>query len=304
MDLNVLFRQFLAHCKREGLSENTIRAYQSDIKDYQNWCSRSEVAESINKEPILGWITDMRERALSPGTLKRRVACLKSVINWLEEEGSLDGNPFNNLKVAIRLPKTLPRAISKSELKLLLRQASQEAREEGSINSLTLWVAIELMFSTGVRVGELCSIRLIDLDMEAGTILIHGKGSRERIVFVVDSEVNALLAEYLIARNLVSPAADHLLITSRGTSAKPDFIRRILHLLVNRTGIDKRITPHMLRHSAATYLLEAGVDIRYVQRLLGHSSISTTERYTHVSSSSLKVVLKGANLRRSLIFET
>jgi len=301
VDPTILFCQFLAHCKREGLAENTIRAYRSDLADYHDWCARSETTGSISKESILDWITDMRDRQLAPGTLKRRVACLKSLMGWLEDDDQMEINPFNKLKVVIRLPRNLPRAINRSELKLILRQASQEARQEGDINSLTLRVAIELMFSTGIRVGELCSIRLNDLDMEAGTILIHGKGSRERMVFVVDKEVTSLIDNYMLVRNKTCPRTNHLLVTSWGTSAKPDFIRRILHLLVKRTGIERRITPHMLRHSAATYLLEAGVDIRYVQRLLGHSSISTTERYTHVTGSSLQAVLEGANVRRNLI---
>ena len=136
--------------------------------------------------------------------------------------------------------------------------------------------------------GELCGIRLDDLDLENGIIRIYGKGSRERVVFLVDKKVTSALKNYLHMRKKINPDTDNLLITSRGTPAKPEYIRQNLHQLVSRTPLKKRITPHMFRHSTATHLLEAGVDIRYVQRLLGHSSISTTERYTHVSDSSLQ----------------
>ena len=301
MDHIALFQNFLSHCRRNGLAQNTIRAYQSDLSDYQNWCARSQRSGEINKESILDWVTDMRDRQLSPGTLKRRVACLKSFFGWLEEEESIDLNPFHRLKLAIRQPKKLPRDLNRSELNLLISKASYEAKTNRSIIGNTLWLAIELMFGTGMRVGELCSIRLSDLDMENLSIYIHGKGDRDRVVYIVDPDIVSLLKKYVIIRNELKPDTDHLLITSRGTSAKPDFIRRNLHSLVEKSSIDKSITPHMLRHSAATQLLEAGVDIRYVQRLLGHSSISTTERYTHVNDTSLHAVLASANPRRGLI---
>ncbi len=301
MDANSLFDRFLDHCKRDGLSENTIRAYRSDLTDYQQWSIRSEKQGPICKDTISGWISDMRDRQLAPGTVKRRVACLKSVFGWLEEDGGIECNPFHRFKLVIRLPRQLPRDLKGHEIGLLFRKASQEAQVEKNLSSLTLWVAIELLFSTGIRVGELCSIMLNDIDRGNRSILIHGKGSRDRMVFVVDSDVTALLDKYLILRNSITTSTNHLLITKRGTPAKPDFIRRNLHSLVDRTSIDKRITPHMLRHSAATHLLEAGVDIRYVQRLLGHSSISTTERYTHVTNSNLQAVLANANPRRKLM---
>ena len=299
MNLTTAFDNFLKHCERQGLSHHTCRAYSSDLNDFQKWFHGAEKAK-MDKVAIGLWISDMRKRGLGPATIRRRVACLKVTCRWLAEEGLLPTNPFHHLRTRIRIPKTLPKALNHSELEALLRQASREADDALGLSKLTIWLAVEMLFATGIRVSELCGIRLKDLDLENGTIRIHGKGNRERFVYLVDSGVQALLRRYLRDRNGSSGGEDNLLLTSRGTPATPDFIRRNLHTLVGKTRINKRITPHMLRHSAATHLLVAGVDIRFVQRLLGHSSISTTEIYTHVSDVSLHALLVERNPRSSL----
>jgi len=299
MNLTTAFNNFLKNCERQGLSSHTCRSYSSDLNDFQKWFLASEKAK-MDKAAISLWISDMRERGLGPATIRRRVACLKVTCRWLTEEGLLSTNPFHHLRTRIRIPKTLPKALNHSELEALLRQASLEADGAHGLSKLTIWLAVEMLFATGIRVSELCGIRLKDLDLENGTIRIHGKGNRERLVYLVDSGVQALLRRYLKEDRELLPNSDALLLTSRGTPGTPDFIRRNLHALVDRTRIDKRVTPHMLRHSAATHLLEAGIDIRFVQRLLGHSSISTTEIYTHVSDVSLHALLAERNPRGSL----
>ena len=298
MNQSKSFSEFLKHCRRSGLSDHTCRAYQGDLKDFITFMDGSEIADLTDKAAIAAWITDMRHRDLAPATIKRRIACLKVAFRWLEDEGWLESNPFHRFKSTIRLPRALPRDLNKSELRALLNEASQAAKGTTNVSKLTLWLALELMYCTGVRVGELCSIRLKDLDVENGIIRVNGKGNRERLVFLVDSNVRSLLEAYLGYRQEPSPVTNNLLVTSRGTSAKPDFIRRNLHRLVDNLDLERRVTPHMLRHTAATHLLEAGVDIRLVQRLLGHSSISTTERYTHVTDTSLQASLMRANPRQ------
>lgn len=299
MNIAPRFTQFLQHCERQGLSRHTCRAYSSDLKDFQKWSLGAGMPD-LDKTAIGHWISDMRERGLGPATIRRRVACLKVTCRWLEEEGLLPANPFHHLRTRIRLPKTLPKALNRSELEALLRQARKEADEALGLSKQTNWLAVELLFATGIRVSELCGIRLRDLDLENDAIRIHGKGNRERLVYLVDHGAQALLRRYLRERKSLLPDSEAVLLTGRRTPATPDFIRRNLHALVARAGISRRVTPHMLRHSAATHLLEAGVDIRFVQRLLGHSSISTTEIYTHVSDVSLHALLAERNPRRSL----
>ena len=293
------FAKFLQHCERQGLSRHTRRAYSGDLKDFQAW-SLGAGKPKLDKTAIDLWISDMWERGMGPATIRRRIACLKVACRWLEEEGLLPANPFHRLRTRIRLPKNLPKALNRSELAAIFRQAANEAKESKGLSRLAMWLAVEMLFATGIRVSELCGIRLRDLDLDGGIIRIHGKGNRERLVYLVDSGVQALLKRYLKEHRGLLPDSDALLLTSRTTPATPDFVRRNLHALVGRAGINKRVTPHMLRHSAATHLLEAGVDIRFVQRLLGHSSISTTEIYTHVSDVSLHALLAERNPRRGL----
>lgn len=291
------FKDFLNHCQRRGLSKHTYRAYLSDLSDFEKWLIRKEITK-VDKLALRHWMSDMQAQKLAPATIKRRVACLKATFRWLEEEGWIENNPFHKFHAGIRIPKTLPKSLSRSEMRAIFKHAGSEAHKGKSISKLTLWLALEILFSTGIRIAELCAIRLCDVDLETGIILIHGKGNRERLVFLVDSNVRNLLNKFLKRRLRTSLQTEKLFITGRHTPVKPDFIRRNLHQLVRRAKINKRVTPHMIRHSTATHLLEAGVDIRYVQKLLGHSSISTTEIYTHVSNTSLHATLKKANPRR------
>ena len=299
MNLTTGFSKFLKHCKRQGLSSHTCRAYSTDLNDFQKWFLRANETD-MDKTAVALWISHMRERGLGPATIRRRLACLKVACRWLEEESLLLENPFQHFRTKIRLPRTLPKALNRSELAAIFRQAAAEANESTGMHRLTIWLAVEMLFATGIRVSELCGIRLADLNLEEGVIRIHGKGNRERMVHLVDPGVKKLLERYLRGHNGSSKGGDNLLLNSRGARATPDFIRRNLHALVSKTRINKRVTPHMLRHSAATQLLEAGVDIRFVQRLLGHSSISTTEIYTHVSDVSLHALLVEKNPRSCL----
>ena len=291
------FGDFLNHCRRRGLSKHTYRAYLCDLSNFEHWMIHGEI-ETVDKAALRQWISSMQEQNLSPATIKRKVACVRAAFRWLEEEEIIEDNPFHKLHSVIRIPRTLPKSLSRSEISALFKQAASEAQNTKNISKLALWLSLEILFSTGIRVAELCDIRLCDVDFDGGIILIHGKGNRERLVYLVDSTVRSLLNQYKTQRLKTATNTEKLFLTARHTPATPDFVRRNLHQLARKASIDKRITPHMLRHSTATHLLEAGVDIRYVQKLLGHSSISTTEIYTHVSNSSLQATLKKANHRR------
>ena len=157
-----------------------------------------------------------------------------------------------------------------------------------SLREITLRLSMELMLITGIRVGELTSIKLRDIDLENQRIKINGKGQRERFVFVTDFSVKQLINQYLSLGKRLSVETEYLSVTSRLTKAMPQYIRSNVHKLRKRVGIEQIITPHMYRHSAATLILESGVDIRFVQRLLGHQSISTTEIYTHIDNKVLE----------------
>jgi integrase/recombinase XerD len=296
MDTDHKFHLFINFCNRQGLSPHTIRAYRSDLRDFQNWQSCHSF-QSLDREILGAWLEEMRSRNYAPATIKRKLTTLQVALNWLETMNFIKKNPFHGFKISLKLPKKLPRALSRSNLSALFRQAEQEAHKQACLRTKTIRLALELLFVTGTRVGELCSIKLQNIDLESGAIKVNGKGSRERQVYIVNDNILLLLSKYIKERATYRLSTNILLLTSRGSAATPDFIRRNLHCLARHAGIKSRVTPHMLRHSAATQLLEQGVDIRYVQRLLGHSSISTTEIYTYVSNSSLKACLKQADPR-------
>lgn len=298
MNLKNLTTEFLSHCQTKNLSLHTLRAYRQDLRDLVTWMRGSEHEHPFTKTAIVDWIDDMRARALSPTTIKRRLACLKVMCRWLEDEERLEDNPFHRLRTPIKLSKRLPRHLTSGELKILFGGLNARNDVLPDFRRVTLGLALEILFMTGVRVGELCGIRLQDIDLASGTIMVHGKGNRERRVFLVDKQIKSFITTYLKHRQALSPQSDVLLVTNRGNAVSPDYIRKCLHKHANARSLHRRVTPHMLRHSAATHLLENGVDIRFVQKLLGHASISTTEIYTHVSDTSLRMAVQAANPRR------
>ena len=304
--------QFLAHCRfSRNLSENTLRAYTIDLAEFAAYFGASRAVADCSRADLRGFLQHLFDtRGLKETSVKRRMACLKVMFRWLETEESIPLSPFHLMSLGIRLPKRLPRALTEREVQAIIatltqrlglpanngyhRRPIERAVQNGKFNDLITLVAIEIMVTTGVRVGELTAIRLADIDLAEATIRIIGKGDRERRVFLVDRDLANLVTAYLAVR---APLAitEHLLVTSIGRPADPELLRKLLRSVAVAAGIERRITPHMLRHTAATRLLEAGVDIRFVQTLLGHRSISTTEIYTAVTDQSLKRML--LNLR-------
>jgi integrase/recombinase XerD len=239
------------------------------------------------------------EHHLKATSAKRHVASLRSLFRWLEDGGHVPEDPFRGARLRIKLPRRLPRVLSRAELATIL-----EHRPAGDFSSLTARMATELLFATGIRVAELAGLRDDDIDLTAGVITIIGKGSRQRRVYVPDSEIRELVVAYRQARNAREHTTESFLMNSRGAAASPQYIRRLVRQLGENAALTRRVTPHMFRHSVATYLLEEGVDIRYVQRLLGHRSIVTTEIYTHVADAALKSRVIERHPRKAILGRT
>jgi len=291
--------EFIERCRVRGLSTNTCRAYERDLADFSLWLENDPEKETISRELLGRWLTHLTDRGLAPASIKRKLACLKSLFKWLEAEGYIPENPFVGFQSDIRLPRRLPRNLNRMELRALFQALKND--QSNRITKSTRRLAIELLLVTGIRVGELCGIHLDDIELSCDAITINGKGNRQRRVFLTDPETQRQLNAYLKLRAKYNPTHNRLLITPNGSSVEPDYIRRHLHKLSKEAGLKRRITPHMLRHSAATELLETGADIRYVQKLLGHASIATTEIYTHVSDAGLRTIIESANVRQRII---
>lgn len=297
----MLFRDaasaFIRHCQSiRKLSPHTIRAYELDVARFSQFLGRRATVAGCDKGVIHNYVRHLFDvRSLKEASVKRHLATLRSLFRWLEEEGEGIEDPFRGARIRIRMPKRLPRVIAKSDLRRLLLHDAPH-----TFADLTAYVAIELLFATGMRVSELAGLLDAAVDVEEGTISIIGKGNRQRRVFVPD-ELKSILLDYRTARDRASSSAETFLVNSRGAAASPQMIRRLVRIHGERSAVRDRVTPHMFRHSVATYLLEEGVDIRYVQRLLGHRSISTTEIYTHVADAALKVRITERHPRRGIV---
>lgn len=310
MKLSRAVAQYLAHCKHvKNLSHHSIKAYTIDLSEFVQHIGGKKSLKNVGRELIRSYVQHLFEaRGLKETSVKRKIACVKSMYRWYESEETITQNPFRVMDLKIKLPKQLPKALSKKEIKALLKSPlkqmgythrdaykSEEFRQRvtsrNGFSLLTTQLVIELLFATGVRVGELVSIQESDISNSDKTIKIKGKGNRERVVFLPDQPLITLIDTYISARSNFNPKTKTMLINTRGTALDTQMVR----LLIRRTGdhakINRRITPHMLRHSAATHLLDSGVDIRHVQKLLGHHSITTTQLYTHVSDAQLKSVI-------------
>jgi integrase/recombinase XerD len=319
MRLKNMCKAFLAHCDIEkNLSPHTLRAYRSDLKDFKCFVGPKLPVANCDKTILRAYLVHLSDkRRLKQTSIKRRVACLKSMYTWMEEQEWGPENPFHKMKVRIRMPELLPRALTPSEARTLVKRAAKDAgldatkgygakymfkqQPHASPNALNKLIAIELLLSTGIRVGELVNIALNDIDLEEGSITIMGKGHRERKVFIVSQEVRSLIHSYIQTRTANTPKPPSVIVNSWGNQASTDLVRKWIKSTALSAGIKRNVTPHMLRHSAATFLLESGVDIRYVQRLLGHRCISTTQIYTHVTDKGLREALSVSGFRRRVM---
>jgi integrase/recombinase XerD len=286
---------FLTYCELERhLSEHTLAAYRQDLDEFQRYVGASARVAEIAGPRLLAYAQHLKgERGLAPATVKRRLACLRAMFGWLVRRGQLAASPFSTVELRIAMPTRLPRCLGATEIAALLRPGLGAAP--------TTRLAALLMFATGMRVSELAALRLGDLDLATGSIRILGKGSRERHVFLPDEAVAGEVRAYISQLRRTAGRNERLLVNTRGRPASAECLRTRIVALGKRAQLARRITPHMLRHSAATSLLEAGVDIRFVQRLLGHRSITTTELYTHVSDRALKVAVTTANTYRAVL---
>jgi len=289
-------RAFVEHCRvARGLSAHTLRAYASDLRLFSLEIGADTRPQDISRECIREHLRAQKDRRKAgPATIKRRAATLKSFFRWLVESGRVSTSPLQGLGLDIRLPKRLPKALDRTDLRRLIRtvETSTCGGAVGSQECTLLRATVLTMLATGVRVSELVAVRVDDVSLEDRSILIHGKGNRERRVYVAGSA--AMRAISRLYRQ-AAKRGSWLFAHADGRTISTQFVRSRLRALGRSASLSRHLTPHMLRHTAATQLLEAGVDTRFVQRLLGHSSIATTQIYTHVTDRMLKMQLDAAD---------
>lgn len=276
-------------------SMHTLKAYASDLRDYTRFLMQRRLCPTRG-DTVLAYVEHMiGERMAAPRTLRRRLACLRGFYRDLVRSGTLEQSPFSKLEMQLPRPRSLPRALSRAETRRLARAAWALCSDRRvPANAKAFPASVLLLISVGLRVSELVQMRAGDFDAESGALRVRGKGRRERCVFVIDAKLRSIMGQ------LARRGAEGPLMASDGQSLSSQTIRRALRRLAKEVGIERTVTPHMLRHTCATLLLEDGVDLRFLQRLLGHENIATTAIYAHVGDASLKRALEGANLLSSL----
>lgn len=293
MHFTKLVQDYLFHCAVERrLSHHSVDAYRHDLRQFMSFAGSGEttVSHALSEESLKGFLAHMTKvRGLSASTVRRRVAALRGLSAYAQSKGLVQ-DPFKGWSPVIRKPKRLPRPVPRLELKQFVSSVGTISAAERE----TLF-CIFLLSATGLRVSELCSVRSGDVRGDGAAIRVHGKGSRERIVYVVNTELRDQVAKRRAIRIRAGGDCAPLLVNSRARPLTPQTLRRRMHLLAERRGLEQTITPHRLRHTAATLLIEEGADIRMVQRLLGHASISTTELYTLVTDQALEAALMQAD---------
>lgn len=293
------------HATRD-LSPHTVRAYEGDLASFQRYGGAGRDVEALDSSTLVDFVESQRSDGLSPASLRRRISALRGFSKWLLAQGLIESDPWPGASIAAGRGRKLPRVLSAADvdrLLSLLRQiaglGSGGARPNIVRNhphESTTLLAVALMVSTGVRVHEVVSFKYQDIDLVGRAIRLIGKGSRERQVFLTNDWITDLTGAYLQVRSSLDLPHSRLLFNAQYDVLTTAAMRSRLAKAARAAGIPQRVTPHMLRHTAATQLIEAGVDIRYIQRLLGHASLSTTEIYTHVSDRALKRVLSEADV--------
>lgn len=281
---------------RKRLNEKTVKAYKIDLNDFMEFMDY-DINES---KRIVDYIHRLNKKYDKAKTVKRKIASIRAFYNFLEYEDILENNIFRKIRTDIKEPKLLPKTITNNcindILSCLYKDISDSKTEYKKVCSVRNAALIELMFATGIRVSELCNIRYEDINFEERTLKIFGKGSKERMLYIGNDEVIKILKEY---KNMVhqDEKKEFFFISKFKTKLSEQSVRIILDKLESKLDLPIHITPHMFRHTFATNLLEKDVDIRYIQKILGHSSISVTQIYTHVSYPKQKEILTIKNPR-------
>lgn len=289
--MNDLLDSFLSFLVVEkGLSENTLESYGRDLKKFLLFIESRGItsAREIRYSDILDFLTHSREEGLTATTIVRSMVSVKQFFKYLLSEKVLSEDPTAHIKTP-KMKKAIPGVISLDDVESILG-APDESTPEGLRDAAML----EILYATGIRVSELIGLKLNDVNFELGFVVVYGKGSKERIVPIGDKAKDKLLLYLRDSRPALLKGRESkaLFVTRRGAGMTRQGFWKIIKAQALRAGVTKKISPHTLRHSFATHLLERGADLRTIQIMLGHSDISTTQIYTHVESERLKEIHK------------
>jgi integrase/recombinase XerD len=313
MQLNQASSEFLrGYFSTHERGKKTEAAYRSDLAQFQAFATEELSLSALDGSIIERWAAHLRQEEYSPASIRRKMVVLKVFCSYWVRKGDLKESPFWRVKLSIGRVEQLPRALTEREMRALLKRAWRgysTTLTQGDLDTTSQtsgkWKAssrdyrvlrdlalVDLLFATGIRVGETSSLDIRDFFVREAAFRVQGKGARDRLAFVVDEETVRIQRAHLDARRSIKTDSPALFISASGKRLSTQGITNVIARLRREARIKRHVTPHMLRHTVATLLLRNGVDIRVVQEFLGHASIATTQRYTHVTKEHMVRVLR------------
>ena len=284
---------FTSYLNRErSLSDNTIRAYIGDLESLSSHLKAMSVEDisTLNISHLRSWLANQQSKGASRTTLSRRATSIKLFTKWAFKEGLLPSDIGFNLATP-KAHRILPEIVDAKTADLAMQSLETFAEETGELTAIRNLAMVEMLYASGARVSELCGLNLKDIDYERSTIRVIGKGSKERVIPIGRPAVAALEKWLKVRPQLANEkSGDAVFLGARGKRIDQRQVREVVYKTIE-------LGPHALRHSAATHLLEGGADLRTVQEILGHASLSTTQIYTHVSAERLHSAFKQAHPR-------
>ncbi len=301
IQLQTHIQNYLEYCQsQKRLDAKTLKAYRIDLTQFARQFSSTDI-QAFTPDMLETFIAALHEQ-YKPKTVKRKIASLKALFHYFEYKDLIVSNPFNKIHVKFRepiiLPKTIPLHTLEQFLSAIYREHAAAKTVYSKRTTLRDIAVVELLFATGMRISELCSLHVSDVNLYDGTILIYGKGSKERRIQLGNDDVVDVLLQYKDTFLTQAQSDGYFFIHQSGRALSDQSVRRMLNKYASLAAIDLHITPHMFRHTFATCLLEADVDIRYIQEMLGHSSITITEIYTHVAMAKQRDILRAKHPRK------
>lgn len=302
-DLQTLIKRYLEYCKQQKrLDSKTLKAYRIDLRQFSEQISVMDISD-ISASILENYVAKLHQK-YKPKTVKRKIASIKALFHFFEYKEIITINPFNKIQIKFREPVILPKTIPLHTIETLLntmykqyQNASSSYRKKASLRDIAV---IELLFATGIRISELCTILHQNIDLQNNIIVIKGKGAKERLIHICDEHVITALNKYCSEYEVEIHSCGYFFVNNIGKRLSDQSVREMINKYCHIANIQQHITPHMFRHSFATLLLEENVDIRYIQTMLGHSSINVTEIYTHVTMSKQKDILESKHPRKNM----
>ena len=282
--------------KERNYSNNTIIAYKNDLDAFQNFCKREFNHENLNKSNysfIRSWIVGLVESGLSNRSINRKISVLRSYFNFLLKIGEIDKSPLKNHK-PLKEEKKIQVPFSEKEINSLLDGDFFKKDYEGTM----IKTLIQLFYSTGLRLSEVTNLKNMSVDLVNKKIKVLGKRNKERIIPIIDSLMNQLLKFQELKKQIISdPESEFFFVNEKNIKLKNIYVYKVVNLYLNKVSTKSKRSPHMLRHSFATHLLNRGADINSVKELLGHASLAATQIYTHSSMEKIKSIYKKSHPR-------